>query len=412
MLSTGPLSRPAFRRFYLAKLWCNLGAALQGFATVWLMASSSPAALDIALVQTLASAPLLLLTLPAGVLADLLDRATLLFWVHGGIALLALLVGLAALQLALPVSGLLMLSACSGIATALLLPVWQACVAGQVEAEELPELALLNNLSFNAAALLGPAIGALLLGHLGSSRGAAWLYLLHALLSLPMLACCWRARRLSGRPGPSAQRLVRALGSGLRTAWSDASYRQLLGCSLPVFAACSALPSLLPLLVRDVLHGRAGLLGSLQLAMGSGAVLVGLTLPALRRQWRVPSTLPGLALLLYGLALLGLVLAPSLPLRLACMVAAGMAWAIIVSAANAQAQAAFGERLRARTLALYLMAVAAGQTLGSLGWGLLAERAGAINTLVLAAIALIAMAASGSSPLTRARPLKPPTVTA
>src|SRR5690606_22342337 len=69
-----PLRRAMFRALWIASLASNVGTWMQSVAAVWLMTSLTPSPVMIALVQTAASAPLVLLGLPAGALADMVDR--------------------------------------------------------------------------------------------------------------------------------------------------------------------------------------------------------------------------------------------------------------------------------------------------------------------------------------------------
>jgi len=75
-----PLKHSVFRAIWLATVVSNLGTWIQNVGAAWLMTSLSPSALMVALIQTAASLPMFLLSLPAGALADVIDRRKLLLF--------------------------------------------------------------------------------------------------------------------------------------------------------------------------------------------------------------------------------------------------------------------------------------------------------------------------------------------
>src|ERR1700749_4511490 len=70
----GPLRLPTFRRIWLASLCSNLGALVQGVAAAWAMTQMTSSADKVALVQTALTAPVMLISMPAGAIADMYDR--------------------------------------------------------------------------------------------------------------------------------------------------------------------------------------------------------------------------------------------------------------------------------------------------------------------------------------------------
>ena len=71
---TAPLRHVAFRRVWLASLLSNLSALVQGVAAAWSMTQMTPSADKVALVQTALTAPVMLIAIPAGAMADMYDR--------------------------------------------------------------------------------------------------------------------------------------------------------------------------------------------------------------------------------------------------------------------------------------------------------------------------------------------------
>src|SRR5512133_4351896 len=75
-----PLEHSVFRGIWIATVVSNLGTWIQNVGAAWLMTSLSPSALMVALIQTATSLPMFLLALPAGALADVVNRRRLLLF--------------------------------------------------------------------------------------------------------------------------------------------------------------------------------------------------------------------------------------------------------------------------------------------------------------------------------------------
>src|SRR3989440_8035235 len=152
-----PLRHAVFRRIWLASLLSNLGLLIQGVGAAWAMTQMTSSADKVALVQTALMLPIMLISMPAGAIADMYDRRI--------VALLSLsiaLVGATALSV-LAWLGLvtpeILLAFCFivGSGMALFGPAWQSSVSEQVPAETLPSAVALNGLRENIARRFGPA---------------------------------------------------------------------------------------------------------------------------------------------------------------------------------------------------------------------------------------------------------------
>ena len=71
---TAPLRHSAFRRIWLASLLSNLGLLIQGVGAAWAMTQMTSSADKVALVQTALMLPVMLISMPAGAIADMYDR--------------------------------------------------------------------------------------------------------------------------------------------------------------------------------------------------------------------------------------------------------------------------------------------------------------------------------------------------
>src|ERR1700743_3446751 len=145
--STAPLRYSIFRRIWLASLLSNLGLLIQAVGAAWAMTQMTSSADQVALVQTALMLPVMLISMPAGAIADMHDRRI--------VALISLLIALvgalgltvtAWLNLTSPHS-LLTFSSAAGSAMARFAPAWQASVIEQVPTETLPSAIALNGIS-------------------------------------------------------------------------------------------------------------------------------------------------------------------------------------------------------------------------------------------------------------------------
>lgn len=385
-----PLRHRRFRQLWLANLASNLGTWMQTFAAAWLVASSTSAPQLAALVQAASCAPMLLFGLLAGVVADAVPRARLLFAVNAFMALAAALMALLAYSGHASAWAVLLLVFMMGTGQAFMWPAWHAVTSSLVEKEEVDAAATLNNLSYNVAATAGPALG----GALFAWTGAIPLFVFNALSfgGLLVVYYAWQSSPDAPRAAGAASR--DAFRAGLQAAFGAPDYRKLLRHTACALFGAVAFTALLPLYVRDVLQQQASAYGGLMACLSAGAIAAPFLLPALRVRYP-RHVLLAAALVLFGAMLAALPWARHPAVLAPLVMLGGLAWAVMISTLNGAAQSAFPSAIRARTLSIYLLAMALGQTAGSAVWGALAGRIGVSGALWLAAASLLLYAALG-----------------
>ncbi|HYN20845.1 MAG TPA: MFS transporter, partial [Thermoanaerobaculia bacterium] len=171
-----PLRHRAFRALWMATIASNVGTWLQSVGAAWLMTSLTSSAIMVALVQAATSLPMFLFSLPAGALADVVDRRKLLLFTQGWMLLAAL--GLSALTAAGVMSPWLLLgfTALLGLGAAFNQPAQQASIPELVPRDDLAPAITLASVGFNIARALGPALGGLIV----AAAGAETNFLLNA----------------------------------------------------------------------------------------------------------------------------------------------------------------------------------------------------------------------------------------
>ena len=382
-----PLRHTRYRQLWLANLISNLGTWTQTFATAWLITtvSASASASASSLVQTASYIPIFLFALFAGVIADAVHRPKFLFMCNLFMALCACAMALLALRGTATPGALLALTFCLGCGSAFMWPAWQASMSGLVEADEVEAAATLSNLSYNVAAIAGPALGGVLFAWVGP--GALFLFNAASFVGLLAVYWVWWREHAAEAPPPGFSFAGR-MKAGLSTAFGCPRYRHILVNVCTVFFATIAFASLLPVFVKTILRMDSGVFGLLMGSLGAGAVAGAFVLPSLRQHVGKTRLLAG-ALLVYGMMLLCLPFLRSLTVLVPLIVAAGMAWSATVSTLNAAAQLSFPAAIRARTLSIYLFVMAAGYTAGSLVWGRVADRIGVQAALACAGACVI-----------------------
>lgn len=396
-----PLRQAVFRSIWLATVASNVGSWMHGVGVSWLMTSLTPSPLMIALMQTATSLPIFLLGLPAGSLADVVNRRKLLLVTEGWMLIIALILGILTLTGNVSAWVLLVLTFLLGIGSAFDAPAWQAIVSDLVDRPELPAAVSLNSMGFNMARALGPAIGGLVV----AAAGPAAVFLLNAASFLFVLVAIYRWRHTPAPRPTHPEDMVGATLAGLRYV-SHAPALQAVYARVGVFAfGASAMWALLPAVARHELNLDATGYGIVQGSLGFGAVVSALFLPRLRQILSV-DRLTVAATLIYAGSTLALAYLRFLPVLVVCLMIAGMAWLTKMSTLTITAQASAPSWVRARALGTYLLVFAGCMAAGSFTWGALAERFGNSTTLAIAALTLVVgMAAAWRWPLRQAQKL-------
>ena len=350
----------------------------------WLMTSLTSSPSIVALVAAADTLPVMLLALPAGAIADIVDRRRLLMAVQvyflvviGSLALLA------ALGLIQPWS-LLAFSFAVGVGTALMMPAWSAIVPELVSAEELSSAVALNSIGINISRAIGPAIAGVLIASVGP-----WLvFALDALSSIGVLVVLARWRREPRETTLPAERFLSAIRVGLRFISHTRALQAVLVRGAAFFIFASATWSLFPLVVRRELGRGPETYGLLLTCIGIGAVAGAMLLPRLREKFSRSAMVAG-ASVLYALAALVLAQVHNLGLLMVAMLATGVAWIAILAALQVSAQLTLPDWVRARGLAAFVVVFMGGMALGSILWGQVATLIGIPAALTTAAAGML-----------------------
>jgi MFS family permease len=264
----GALHYNVFRFLWIATIASNVGSWMYSAASGWLMTSLNPHPLIVSLVQVASSLPLFLFALPAGALADMVDKRRFILTLEILTTLFSVVFALLVTLHAVTAGVLLLFLFLIGILGALETPAWQAIVPMLVPTQALSSAVAVNSLGVNISRVIGPALaGIVILGY-----GIAAPFWLDALSNLGVIAVIlwWRPPVKAVRTLP-AERLGSAIRTGVRYARNNAHLRATLVRAAGFFLFASAYWALLPILARSQLHGGPTLYGILLGAIGAGA---------------------------------------------------------------------------------------------------------------------------------------------
>src|ERR671939_383010 len=219
-----PLRLALFRALWLAAVASNVGTWMHNVGGEWLMTTLAPTPLMVALMQTAENAPTFLLALPAGALADIVDRRRLLLFTQSWMLVAAVALAAATLSGLTTPTLLLGLTFALGLGAAMNAPAWQAIVPELVPRAELPAAVALNSVAFNIARAVGPALGGLVVAALGP-----WaVFLLNSLSFVGVILVLYRWRREAVESIAPTERVLGAMRAGLRYARHAPELRNVL----------------------------------------------------------------------------------------------------------------------------------------------------------------------------------------
>ena len=383
-----PLRHRVFRTLWLATLASNTGMWVQNTGAGWLMTSLDPSPFMVSLVQAASMLPVFLLALPAGALADIVDRRLFLIAAQLWMLCMALLLALLTLTDSLGAWGLLALTFGIGAGSAINFPAWAATTPELVPREDLVGAVALNGIGFNLARALGPALGGFAIAAAGPE--AAFSLNAVAFLTLILALIAWR-RPAAFRSTLPKEHLVGAMRAGVRFVAASPAMQAAILRACAFFLPAAAVWGLLPLLVRGQLGLGPEAFGLMLGVMGASAVGAGFVLPALRARLD-RGALVFRSSLLVAVAMGLLALAEHWSLAALAMAMYGAAWIAAGSTLSVAAQVAAPAWVRARAIAIYQLSFFGMMAFGAALAGWVGTRFGVAPALAAAALASLGLA--------------------
>ncbi len=375
-----PLREPLFRSLWIAAVISYTGTWMQNVGAGWLMTTLTMSPLMVSLVQAASTLPVFLVILPAGALADIVDRRKLLLVTQAWMVLASGLLGLITILGWVTPWILLLFTFLLGLGAVMNDPAWQAITPEIISPEQHPPAVALNSAGYNVARAVGPAIGGLIV----AAAGCGTTFLLNALSFFGVILFLYHWKR----PSPErieTGRVTEAIWGGVRYVRHSRVVKSVLIRTGAFSFAASSIFALLPVIARP--HGATGyglMLGS----FGLGALAGAAALPRIRQQLSVDA-LVAFAIVVFAITAFAIGEITEFGLLCLVLFIAGTAWIGILACLNVAAQTMCPDWVRARALSMYILVLQGGMALGSTLWGELATQFGVSTAMFCAALALI-----------------------
>ena len=376
-----PLREPLFRWLWVAAVISYTGTWMQNVGAGWLMTQLTMSPLMVSLVQAAAMLPVFLVILPAGALADMVDRRRLLLLTQGWMVAAAAALGIMSLTRSVTPWVLLAFTFILGLGAVMNDPAWQAITPEVVSAAQHAPAVALNSVGFNVARAVGPALGGLVIAVAGS--GVAFLLNAASFFGVIFFLYRWKRPHVEDM---ETGRVRDAILSGLRYVRGAPVVRCVLIRTGAFSLGASALLALLPLVARP--HGASGY-GLLLGFFGLGALGGASVLHRLRSRVSVDGVV-ALAIVAFAAMTFAAGQVQNFGWLSLILFLSGTAWIGILACLNVAAQTMSPAFLRARTLSVYLLVLQGGMALGSALWGAVASRVGVPAALMWSAFAMVA----------------------
>ena len=385
-----PLRSPLFRALWLASLASNIGTWMHEVGASWLMTSLTKSEQMNALISAAGSFPMFLLALPAGALADIVDRRKLVIITQAWATVIASLLAVLTLFNLTGPWVLLTFTLLMALGSAMTGPAWQALLPEMVRKRQVPTAMSLGGAAWNLSRIVGPLLGGVIIGvaaNLLPVRATApgVVFAINACSFLGVVLVFVRWRRAPREVDLPPEHIIGSMRAGWRYTRHSAEVRPILVRTAGLMLCISAQFSLLTLYAREVLHLSASGYASLIGFFGAAGVMGNIAYPRLRERF-TPSYLLFYAALLTAVNLLVLALAPSMVdkqwapwLARASMLIGGFAWPISIQTCNVTIVRAVPDWVRSRAAGMFTLVFMGSSTLGSLLWGGIAKWAGQPN---------------------------------
>lgn len=376
-----------YRLWWMSNIFASTATWMQRVAQDWvvLMVLTDQSGFAVGVVTALQFLPQLLLSIPAGMVADRFNRRRIIQICQCVVALSGLLTGILLLTGVAALWHIYIIALITGVADCLTSPARQAFVSELVTKEDLPNAVGLNSTAFNSARLIGPGLA----GFVIAGIGPGWVFIANFVLFIvPVIGLALMDPARLYRPEKTS-RTKGMMREGLRYVQNRTDIKAIIAI-LTVVGALGLNFQLTQAVMATRVFGKGageyGLLGSI---MAIGA-LAGALQAARRRQPRVFTVV--VSAVLFGILEGALALAPTYEIFALLLIPTGFVMLNLLTSANATIQVSTEEEIRGRVLSIYFLFFLGTTPIGApiIGW--VAEHWGPRWSLGVGAIASLLVA--------------------
>jgi len=358
-----------YRLFWFSQLVSQVGTWMQRIAQSWLVLDLTHSPEKLGTVTALQFAPILFLSLFAGVWVDRLPKHRVLIITQSLALVQSLAMAILTLAGNIQLWQIYVLALMLGAVNAFDNPTRQAFLMEMVGRENIVNAVALNSAQFNGSRLLGPAIGGLIIA--GWSVGVC--FLINAVSFFAVLIGLLLMRPEQFYNMAPRGRATAAIGSQLREGLAFVFGRRDLTIVVIVASiiACFGynFNVLMPLMAKDAFNAGADAFGLLMAAIGLGSVIAAFAVATIGKS-NIKVLLLGA--MVFGALEIATAASPWFPLALVLLVGVGYAGLIITSSANTQLQLSAPDHLRGRVMSVYSLMFTGTTPIGALISGFLA----------------------------------------
>ncbi|MDA0329393.1 MAG: MFS transporter [Gemmatimonadetes bacterium] len=375
------------RLFFTGQGISLVGTWMQQVAMGWLVYRLTDSALFLGVISFCAQFPGFIMAPLAGAWADRWNRYRMVVVAQTLSMVQAVALAVLVIYGTVAVWHLIVLAVAMGLINGVDVPARQSLLVELVGGvEDLPNAIALNSSLFNAARLVGPALGGLLIGWVGEGP----VFVVNAVSYAAVLGAL-AMLQVSNQPGGAAGPVLQHIREGFAYAYRSAPLRDTLIVLAVVSLVGIPYVVLLPVFARDVLGGDASTLGLLTSAAGLGS-LVGALILASRSSLRGLGRLIAVSTAVFSVTLIGFALSRNLVMSLILLAVTGVAIMLCTASINTVLQTLVKEEMRGRVMALYTMAFVGMTPIGGLAGGAIADRVGAPIAVVAGGLGSLVLA--------------------
>ena len=342
--------------------------------------NDSPLALVLVMVSF--AAPMTVVSLVGGALADRFPKKNLIILSQSGNAVMTF--GLAMLDASGEIwfGAVLIIGVINGSMMAINMPSRQAIISDIVPESKLMNAVALNNSAMNLTRIIGPAIAGFLIVFIDTSGVFYLISAIYVLSALSLLMVKTNSVQTNG----VRKSVSKDIFEGLRYVWSDVHLRGLILMAFLPSLFGFTLFALLPVWAREALNVNSSDLGILMTMMGVGALIGTLGLAAVRKFDRRGILLLGLGVF-WGITLVGLANSMIFPVAVPFLIIIGLVSSIYMSLNMTLTQLSATPEMRGRVMSIMMMTFGL-MPIGALPFGTIAEYIGTANSLTISGILL------------------------
>src|SRR5438309_277245 len=382
--SESPLKNTLYRFLWIAMFAADIGTAMQTVGSGWLITSLAPSPFVVALLQMATSLSIFLLALPAGALADIVDRRKLFLVTQYFSLVIAAILSILTFGGFTTSSILVVFTFLLGLGNAMGLPVNIV-----IQTEIVPKKKALAAMTlFSVAIYIGLAVGPLLGGLVVAAAGPWAVFMLNALSFVGIIVFLHRWHKPSDQKLLPPEHVIGAIRTGLRYMHHSLHVRALFVRDFALTICGSALISLLPLLARNEAGSNSILFGILVGAFGIGGMIGGLIIVPRIKMVSIEKRVT-IATVVFAVSMAVLSFQHDAITLFVGVFAVGSSLVVTNSSLNFVAYNSVSSWVRTRVVSVHQLVYWGGVAMGSIMWGIVAEIWGIPTALLAASIGLV-----------------------